>query len=84
LEVERRKRFHKRLEKELEEDEFEESEGSDDEAKESDYGEEGWRNSEGERLRDFGVDEDIEFYDEEDVPLGILIQRRAQAALKKL
>ncbi|KAI9835751.1 MAG: hypothetical protein M1819_001930 [Sarea resinae] len=26
-------------------------------------GEEGWRNSEGERLADFGVDEEVEFYD---------------------
>ncbi|KAI5266204.1 S-adenosyl-L-methionine-dependent methyltransferase [Aureobasidium subglaciale] len=33
-------------------------------------GEEGWRNSEGERLDDFGVDEDVEFYDEDDVPLA--------------
>ncbi|KAF2456870.1 Palmitoyltransferase [Lineolata rhizophorae] len=39
-------------------------------------GEEGWRNSEGERLRDFGVDEDVEFYDEDDVPLAELIARK--------
>jgi len=39
-------------------------------------GEEGWRNSEGERLEDFGVDEDVEFYDEDDVPLGELIRRK--------
>jgi palmitoyltransferase len=39
-------------------------------------GEEGWRNSEGERLHDFGVDEDVEFYDEDDVPLGELMRRR--------
>jgi palmitoyltransferase len=39
-------------------------------------GEEGWRNSEGERLKDFGVDEDAEFYDEDDVPLGELIRRK--------
>ncbi|KAE8369766.1 Palmitoyltransferase [Aspergillus caelatus] len=82
LEIERRKRFHKRLAEDSEEDESQQSDGPDD--KGSDYGEEGWRNSEGERLRDFGVDEDIEFYDEEDLPLGVLIQRRAQAALKEL
>ncbi|KAE8350325.1 Palmitoyltransferase [Aspergillus coremiiformis] len=82
LAIERRKRFHKRLEEEIEEDESPQSEGANE--KESDHGEEGWRNSEGERLRDFGVDEDIEFYDEEDLPLGVLIQRRAQAALKEL
>ncbi|KAF2201446.1 zf-DHHC-domain-containing protein [Delitschia confertaspora ATCC 74209] len=40
-------------------------------------GEEAWRNSEGERLRDFGVDEEVEFYDEEeDVPLSELLARR--------
>jgi palmitoyltransferase len=39
-------------------------------------GEEGWRNSEGERLKDFGVDEDAEFYDEDDVPLGELMKRK--------
>ncbi|KAF1995879.1 zf-DHHC-domain-containing protein [Amniculicola lignicola CBS 123094] len=45
-------------------------------------GEEGWRNSEGERLRDFGVDEDVEFYDEEedDVPLSTLLARKREAA----
>jgi palmitoyltransferase len=42
-------------------------------------GEEGWRNSEGERLKDFGVDEDVEFYDEQEdeIPLAELIARRA-------
>jgi len=39
-------------------------------------GEESWRNSEGERLKDFGVDEDAEFYDEDDVPLGELMRRK--------
>jgi palmitoyltransferase len=39
-------------------------------------GEESWRNAEGERLADFGVDEDVEFYDEENIPLAELIQRR--------
>lgn len=49
-------------------------------------GEEAWRNSEGERLKDFGVDEDIEFYDEQkddddddDVPLSELVARRRAA-----
>ncbi|EEP77867.1 conserved hypothetical protein [Uncinocarpus reesii 1704] len=42
----------------------------------SDSGEEGWRNSDGDRLRDFGVDEEAEFYDEDDVPLAVLIERR--------
>lgn len=45
-------------------------------------GEEGWRNSEGERLKDFGVDEDVEFYDEQedDIPLSVLIARRRAAS----
>ena len=42
-------------------------------------GEEAWENSEGERLTDFGVDEDVEFYDEEDeIPLSQLLVRRRQ------
>ena len=39
-------------------------------------GEEGWRNSEGERLADFGVEEDLEFYDEDDVPLAELVKAK--------
>ncbi|KAI9687291.1 MAG: Palmitoyltransferase [Bathelium mastoideum] len=39
-------------------------------------GEEAWKNSEGESLADFGLDEDVEFYDEEDIPLSVLMQRR--------
>lgn len=38
-------------------------------------GEPGWTNSEGDRLRDFGVDEEAED-DDEDVPLGELLRRR--------
>lgn len=38
-------------------------------------GEPGWTNSEGDRLRDYGVDEDAEDEDE-DVPLGELLRRR--------
>jgi palmitoyltransferase len=45
-------------------------------------GEEGWRNSEGECLKDFGVDEDVEFYDEQedDIPLAELMARRRAAS----
>jgi palmitoyltransferase len=43
---------------------------------ESTSGEEAWRNSEGERLEDFGVDEVAEFYDEDDLPLAQLLARR--------
>lgn len=40
---------------------------------------EGWRDSEGDRLDDFGVDEDIEFYDnEDDVPLAELLRSRSK------
>ncbi|KAF2013168.1 zf-DHHC-domain-containing protein [Aaosphaeria arxii CBS 175.79] len=50
-------------------------------AKDSQDGEEGWRNREGERLRDFGLDEEVEFYDEEDdLPLSELLARKRQAA----
>ncbi|KAM3419689.1 Palmitoyltransferase [Cercospora zeina] len=41
-----------------------------------DEGEEAWRNKEGERLADFGVDEVADFYDEDDVPLAEILKRR--------
>jgi palmitoyltransferase len=46
-------------------------------------GEESWQNSEGERLKDFGVDEDIEFYDqqEDEIPLSELLARRQAASV---
>ncbi|KAH7399273.1 palmitoyltransferase pfa4 [Pyrenochaeta sp. MPI-SDFR-AT-0127] len=46
--------------------------------KDKQEGEEGWRNSEGERLEDFGVDQEVEFYDEheDEIPLSELIARR--------
>ena len=40
--------------------------------------EETWRDSEGDRLDDFGVDEDAEFYDEDDMPLAELLRRRQE------
>lgn len=39
-------------------------------------GERGWTNSEGDRLNDYGVDEDTEVLDEDDIPLGELLRRR--------
>jgi len=36
----------------------------------------GWRDSEGDKLHDFGVDEDVEFFDRDDVPLAELQRRR--------
>ena len=42
-------------------------------------GEEAWRNTEGESLEDFGVDEAAEFYDEDEVPPAkILSHKRTQ------
>lgn len=41
---------------------------------------EGWRDSEGDRLDDFGVDEDAELNDEDDVPLAELLRRRHEPA----
>ncbi|KAL4902674.1 hypothetical protein BDW74DRAFT_62633 [Aspergillus multicolor] len=72
-EVERRKPFHARFDNTSNESS---DADSDIQNEDSDHGEEGWKNSEGERLRDFGVDEEVEFYDEEDIPLAILIQQR--------
>ncbi|GAD96974.1 DHHC zinc finger membrane protein [Paecilomyces variotii No. 5] len=72
-EIQRLKRFHDRLSP-VDDDE---DDLSDDAVSRKDVseGEEAWKNSEGERLRDFGVDEEAEFYDEDDVPLAKLIQR---------
>jgi palmitoyltransferase len=39
-------------------------------------GEEGWTNAEGDRLRDFGVDEDAELHPDDEIPLGELLRRR--------
>ena len=47
-------------------------------ADDSGSGEEGWRDNDGDRLDDFGVDEDAEFYDEDDIPLAELIRKRRE------
>ncbi len=44
----------------------------------SDEGAEGWRDLDGDRLDDFGVDEGVEFYDRDDVPLAEMLRRRRQ------
>lgn len=77
MEVQRRKRFHRRAQGELHGNDLTDQSESSGESDVED-GEEAWRNSEGERLRDFGVDEEIEFYDEEDIPLGVLMRQRAE------
>ncbi|GIZ43744.1 hypothetical protein CKM354_000696000 [Cercospora kikuchii] len=87
--VVRRRPFHERLEASRQSERIYEDEDaigtdteSDDEdvrgrpSRRADEGEEAWRNKEGERLADFGVDEVADFYDEDDVPLAELIRRR--------
>lgn len=76
--VQRRKRFHDRYEQGEDDESSDEQPSGLTYGDESDEGEESWRNAEGERLRDFGVDEDVEFYDEEEVPLAVLVQQRRQ------
>lgn len=56
-----------------------------DEDYESEYeegadGEEGWTSADGARLRDFGVDEEAELLDDDDIPLGELLRRRRVGA----
>lgn len=46
------------------------------EAENGEDGEEGWRNVDGERLKDFGVDEETEFYDEDNLPLFQLMTQK--------
>ena len=67
----RRRPFHERYRDNSQE--LRESPSLIDSDKVSKRGEEAWRNSEGDRLDDFGVDEDIEFYDEDDIPLAELL-----------
>ncbi|CAI7594226.1 unnamed protein product [Penicillium manginii] len=74
--VQRRKRFHERIQDEPNYDSDEDKPAGPTYGNNSDEGEESWRNSEGERLGDFGVDEDVEFYDEDDIPLGVLVEQR--------
>lgn len=74
--IQRRKRFHERFDKVPPSESDGESQPGPVYGDDSDEGEESWRNAEGERLGDFGVDEDVEFYDEDDVPLAVLMERR--------
>lgn len=57
-------------------DEVEREEAQSSQKRDDDGGEEAWRNKEGERLADFGVDEVAEFFDEDDLPLSELMRRR--------
>jgi palmitoyltransferase len=71
--ISRRKVFHKRFDTSNAENikPFDDREVDDYEE-----GEESWRTQEGDRLADYGVDEEVEFYDEEDIPLAELVARR--------
>ena len=77
-EIHHRKPFHERQGSGegavLEYNNTENGNGVDDSASES--GEEGWQDSGGNRLKDYGVDEVIEFYDEDEIPLSELLRRR--------
>ncbi|KAH0832797.1 Palmitoyltransferase pfa4 [Fonsecaea pedrosoi] len=74
--VQRRKPFHDRFEEEnLEPVEDDYIDLDDDESL---SGEEGWQDSGGNRLKDYGVDEDVEFYDEDSVPIAELLSRRRE------
>ena len=81
--VQRRRPFHERYEDVKGGPMEEESDDSEPDGFESDggsnSGEEGWRSPSGERLRDYGVDEDAEFYDEDNLPIAELIRRRQTA-----
>ncbi|KAL5116912.1 Palmitoyltransferase [Pleosporales sp. CAS-2024a] len=94
--VRRRRPFVERLEERIadDDDDDDDDEGyeygdgvSDDDEKVERWlgdgeGKEGWRNSEGERLQDFGLDEEVEFYDEQEdeIPLAELVARRQAAS----
>ena len=81
--VQRRRPFHERFEKEnlqpVEDDYIyvDGSEGG------SHSGEEGWRDSDGNRLKDYGVDEEVEFYDDDSIPIAELLKRRREARRKE-
>lgn len=68
----RRRPFSERFDRETDEQIDDDYLESDDEVS----GEEGWQDSGGNRLEDYGVEEDVEFYDEDEVPIAELIRRR--------
>lgn len=74
--IQRRKRFHDRYQQKEEYESEGERQPGPVYGDQSDEGEESWRNADGERLRDFGVDEEVEFYDEDDIPLAVLMEQR--------
>ncbi|ODH50288.1 palmitoyltransferase pfa4 [Paracoccidioides brasiliensis] len=77
--IQRRRPFHQRYIQNVEIWDSPDLSGSEAEA-DSDSCEEAWRDSEGNRLRDFGIDEEVEFYDEDDIPLAALLRLRKHRA----
>lgn len=71
--VKRRRPFHERFEQSTLEAAENDSQGR---SEPESSGEEGWQDTGGNRLKDFGVDEDVEFYDEDDIPIAELLRRR--------
>lgn len=71
--LQKRKVFHKRYASNTSSIDYES-----DEDRDSASGEEGWQDSGGNRLKDYGVDEDVEFYDEDEMPLAELLRRRQE------
>ena len=47
------------------------------------YDGQGWRDLEGDRLDDFGVDEDIDYYDEDEIPLAELRRKNKVKAAQE-
>ena len=79
-EIRQRKPFHQRqgssLDSSLQCDHDDYRSDEDAGSGDSASGEEGWQDSGGNRLKDYGVDEVIEFYDEDDIPISELLRRR--------
>jgi len=69
------------LDRDYDSDDPEELDEYDSEYEEGMDGEEGWTNSDGDRLRDYGVDEEAEVLAEDDIPLGELLRRRRARAI---
>jgi palmitoyltransferase len=72
----RQQKDHKRWTKLSESDEDGEEEEEEEEYEEGIDGEAGWTNSDGDRLRDYGVDEEAEIVADDEIPLGELLRRR--------
>lgn len=75
--VQRRKPFHERFE-----DGTDVPIKNDYTSRDDSSGEEGWQDSGGNRLKDYGVDEDVEFYDEDNLPIAELLRRKEARAIR--